>query len=112
MSLYADGCQKNSLARQSGSAGNVDLLSVGRSGFEHTSSQAGCASCLTPHRLPRGLVLKRVIEDLFTVAKESNRDVDPDGLPIRIFIDTVAMMGNLHHAAAFTDVLEPSMKTI
>lgn len=53
-------------------------------------------------------VLHRIIDDLVIAATEDIRGEDPAGRPIRIFIDTVATIGNLPQAAAFTDVLGDS----
>lgn len=59
------------------------------------SSQAFSVLCLTPHSYPISPVLKRNVDDLVTAATEGIRDVDPDGRPIRIFVDTVAILGDL-----------------
>lgn len=49
-------------------------------------------------------VLKLIIDDLVTAATEGIRDVDFDGRPICVLIDTVAMIGDLAHAVPFTNV--------
>lgn len=58
------------------------------------------------------LVQQRIIEDLFAATTEGIRGVDHDGRPICLFIDTVAIMGDLPQAAAFTDVLGHSTDTL
>lgn len=56
--------------------------------------------------------MQSIIYDLVTAATEGIRDVDLDGRPNRIFIDTVTMMGDLPQATAFTDFHGHSVNTL
>ena len=105
VSLYADGFQKNKSARQSKSVGGVYILPLGLPSMERMSAQAVRPLCLTPHGCSVNGVIKIIMKDLEKAVKEGVVGVDPDGRNVRIFIDTVSLIGDFPPAAAFTDVL-------
>ena len=105
MALYADGFQQNKSTRQSRSIGGIYLLPLGLSNMERTCAQAVRVLSLTPPGCPMAPVLKLIIDDISQAAREGVKGVDPNGNPIRIYIDPVCLMGDLPQAAAYTDVL-------
>lgn len=76
------------------------------------SSQAVRIFCLMPHGCSIAVGLKLIIDDLLTAAMEGIRGVNPGGRPIRLFIVTVAMMGDLPRAAEFIEVHARSAFTL
>ena len=111
VALYADGFQQSKSTRQSKSVGGVYLLPLGLPPALRNSAKSVRPLCLTPHGLPANDALNMVMEDLRVGATTGVIGTDPFGRPVRIFVDVLALYGDLPQAAAYSDVLGHSATT-
>ena len=105
VSMYADGFQEKKSTRQSKSVGGCYILPLGLPEAERCTSQAVRVVTLTAPGQSITKVVQLIMADLKKGATEGVVGTDPFGRHVRIFIDTVALLGDLPQAAAYTDVL-------
>lgn len=105
VALYVDGFQENKSSRQSRSVAGFYLLPVGFPLEMRNSERSVRVICLTPHGLCNNSTVLEIMSDLERCATQGVVGFDSRGYRVRIFIDTVALFGDLPQASAFTDAL-------